>query len=523
MGANKHDGLAIPGQVVLAREPRFTLGRVKVRPELREVVSGARREILEPRVMQVLVALARADGEIVTRDELIEYCWSGRIVSDDAINRALSRIRQVAHDLGRDSFRVETITKVGYRLSVLEAPALVSDALAPTAAEAEILSKPRGVDRRAVLAGGLAAAIAGATAVYFATKGPAARPQEAELLLQRSVAIFQSGRPEDYTQAIAYMTEATRLAPDDAELWGALALAHAGEFFVVPKAEQQAHLVRARAAIDRAFALDPQDLRAARAVFMTTPFYGRWAELDRMSVRTLAKHPDHPMALITRANMLTETGRWRQAERVLSRLEQKLRYQSPALACEVVMARWGAGMLPEADSSLEQAEKLWPRERIVWEAQIAFLAFTGRATEALRLIDDPSAKPFPYPDDAIAPARAFVVAKISSDPADILRARKQNLVWIEAHPQQIPVAMRRLASLGDRQTAALLIAAAYMREGPFAEIAARIDPTETSTTALFEPSMAPMWRDPVFAAALRHVGLEDFWASAGVQPDFRSA
>ena len=80
MGANKHDGLAIPGQVVLAREPRFTLGRVKVRPELREVVSGARREILEPRVMQVLVALARADGEIVTRDELIEYCWSGRIV-----------------------------------------------------------------------------------------------------------------------------------------------------------------------------------------------------------------------------------------------------------------------------------------------------------------------------------------------------------------------------------------------------------------------------------------------------------
>ena len=68
--------------------------------------------------MQVLVALARAGGAIVTRDELTERCWDGRIVGDDALNRALSRIRHVAAGIGDGSFKAETIAKVGYRLVV---------------------------------------------------------------------------------------------------------------------------------------------------------------------------------------------------------------------------------------------------------------------------------------------------------------------------------------------------------------------------------------------------------------------
>ncbi|WP_297695100.1 hypothetical protein, partial [Phenylobacterium sp.] len=47
--------------------------------------------VLEPRVMQVLVALARERGEIVSRDDLIASCWAGRIVGEDAINRCTFR------------------------------------------------------------------------------------------------------------------------------------------------------------------------------------------------------------------------------------------------------------------------------------------------------------------------------------------------------------------------------------------------------------------------------------------------
>src|SRR3546814_18861643 len=72
-------------------------------------------EIIEPRVMQVLLALAEARSEIVRREDLTERCWEGRIVGEDAINRVLSRLRRVAGGIGEDSFRIEPITKVGSR------------------------------------------------------------------------------------------------------------------------------------------------------------------------------------------------------------------------------------------------------------------------------------------------------------------------------------------------------------------------------------------------------------------------
>ena len=116
MGEWRHDGLATPGRITLAHEPSLTLGKLRIDPATRQVATADRRESLEPRVMQVLVALARANGAIVTRDELTELCWDGRIVGEDALNRTLSRIRHVAADIGEGSFKVETITKVGYRL-----------------------------------------------------------------------------------------------------------------------------------------------------------------------------------------------------------------------------------------------------------------------------------------------------------------------------------------------------------------------------------------------------------------------
>jgi DNA-binding winged helix-turn-helix (wHTH) protein/tetratricopeptide (TPR) repeat protein len=104
--------------VILAGERDFRLSRLKVHPSTRQLVRGALRETLEPRVMQVLVALAQAEGAVVSTDALIQRCWDGRIVGENAIHRVISRVRHVAATIGEDSFRVETIPKVGYRLIV---------------------------------------------------------------------------------------------------------------------------------------------------------------------------------------------------------------------------------------------------------------------------------------------------------------------------------------------------------------------------------------------------------------------
>src|SRR5215472_14925587 len=90
-----------PKQVRLAEEGAFRIGSLEARPSTREILGAAgRREVIEPRVMEVLVALARRRGEVVSRDELIAACWSGRIVGEDSIQRCIGAIRRLAQTYG---------------------------------------------------------------------------------------------------------------------------------------------------------------------------------------------------------------------------------------------------------------------------------------------------------------------------------------------------------------------------------------------------------------------------------------
>lgn len=104
-------------QIELARASPFRLGGMVVEPALRRVaVADGDDETLEPRVMQVLVVLALANGGIVSRDDLLRQCWDGRTVGDDAINRVIGRLRKLVDKHGECAVRIETINKVGYRL-----------------------------------------------------------------------------------------------------------------------------------------------------------------------------------------------------------------------------------------------------------------------------------------------------------------------------------------------------------------------------------------------------------------------
>src|SRR5947207_13842847 len=103
--------------VDLAKEPDFALGPLLVRPSLRRVVCGGREEAVQPRVMQVLVALTRAKGGVVSREELVESCWDGIVVGDDSITHSIAKVRQLADCRGVQAFSIETIPRVGYRLA----------------------------------------------------------------------------------------------------------------------------------------------------------------------------------------------------------------------------------------------------------------------------------------------------------------------------------------------------------------------------------------------------------------------
>jgi DNA-binding winged helix-turn-helix (wHTH) protein/TolB-like protein len=114
--------------VDLAREPDFALGQLTVRPSLRRIVRDGREEAVQPRVMQVLVALARAKEAVVSREELVETCWDGIVVGDDSITHSIAKVRQLADCNGAQAFEIETIARVGYRL----VPSVADDKSAKT-------------------------------------------------------------------------------------------------------------------------------------------------------------------------------------------------------------------------------------------------------------------------------------------------------------------------------------------------------------------------------------------------------
>ena len=111
--------LATPTERIdLANEREFDLGGLKVRPSERVVVRGGEQRELQPRVMQVLVGLAKARPDVVSRDRLIDLCWDGRIVGDDALNRCVLALRHLAQEFAPPPFEIQTVPRVGHRLVV---------------------------------------------------------------------------------------------------------------------------------------------------------------------------------------------------------------------------------------------------------------------------------------------------------------------------------------------------------------------------------------------------------------------
>lgn len=101
-------------RVDLSIELPFLLGRVRVDPPAHEVIIGRKSERMQPQTLKVLVALHDKSGQVVTRDELIDRCWDGRIIGEDVINRCILLLRRFADESG--GFRIETVPRAGYRL-----------------------------------------------------------------------------------------------------------------------------------------------------------------------------------------------------------------------------------------------------------------------------------------------------------------------------------------------------------------------------------------------------------------------
>jgi DNA-binding winged helix-turn-helix (wHTH) protein/tetratricopeptide (TPR) repeat protein len=118
----------------------FRLGPWTVSPLTGEIASDGQSVHLEPKVMEVLVALASQAETVVLRDELLSKVWGARAAtSDEPLTRCIAQLRQSLGDSSRNPRFIQTVPKRGYRLMV---PVTPIDAPAPATPSGDSKGQP---------------------------------------------------------------------------------------------------------------------------------------------------------------------------------------------------------------------------------------------------------------------------------------------------------------------------------------------------------------------------------------------
>jgi TolB-like protein len=84
-------------------------------PEASELRQGEDLVEMEPQVFRMLCHLIENRDRVISKDELIETIWDGRIVSDATLNSRVNSLRRAVGDDGKSQSIIRTFAKRGYR------------------------------------------------------------------------------------------------------------------------------------------------------------------------------------------------------------------------------------------------------------------------------------------------------------------------------------------------------------------------------------------------------------------------
>jgi TolB-like protein len=110
---------------------RYLFEEYALDTDLRELYRGADVVSVAPQVFDLLDYLIRNRDRVVSKDDLINAIWNGRIVSDGALTTRLNVARSAIGDSGDEQRLIKTLPRKGFRFV-----ATVREAHGPTRAEA---------------------------------------------------------------------------------------------------------------------------------------------------------------------------------------------------------------------------------------------------------------------------------------------------------------------------------------------------------------------------------------------------
>jgi DNA-binding winged helix-turn-helix (wHTH) protein len=112
----------------------FRFGPFELDADKLELRRHGARLAVEPQVVSLMLLLVDNRHRLVTRDEIIQAVWNGRIVSEAALSSRIKSARQALDDDGQQQRMIRTIHGKGFRfvhdIEVAPQPALPARAVA---------------------------------------------------------------------------------------------------------------------------------------------------------------------------------------------------------------------------------------------------------------------------------------------------------------------------------------------------------------------------------------------------------
>ena len=94
---------------------QFRFGDFEIDAARQELRQAGAPVHIEPQVFDLLVYLVQHRDRIVSKDELIETIWHGRVISEAALSSRISAARRALGDNGNDQTLIRTLHKRGFR------------------------------------------------------------------------------------------------------------------------------------------------------------------------------------------------------------------------------------------------------------------------------------------------------------------------------------------------------------------------------------------------------------------------
>ncbi len=94
---------------------QFLFGDHVLDDDRRELSRGAEPISVEPQVFDLLIYLVQNRDRVVSKNDLIDSVWGGRVVSDSTLTSRINAARKAIGDSGQKQKLIRTIARKGLR------------------------------------------------------------------------------------------------------------------------------------------------------------------------------------------------------------------------------------------------------------------------------------------------------------------------------------------------------------------------------------------------------------------------